>query len=588
MPSTPKKKTVSAKKAKAVKPAAPKKKPAAAKARKPKVASVKATKPAAPAKVEAAPAAKAQAVAVPDMETVVYRGAVPLRSFIGWVVLVIGAAVLIGVMASNLLVDQRLGQLVQDTATRVRLQDQGRTLAVAEWLAGVVRLSNGIENADIVKIFASDAAGYHVTDRQQAVAVQAQKPYMQQMLREFVAKNNLQGAQLVLPDGTMLLSEGVVSKALVEHRDVMKEVVAHRAGGILPLREAKDGIVMDVLRPIFGMSVQDANAPVVAVLWFSLPVSDKLGALTAATPLDRPGERTVLLQHADDHVDVVGNTSLATLNQSYSAFETNMTGDNHSVSVVRKSVVDGKPVFAAVRSIPGSPLMVMQEYDAEAALGLMNLYKPGIYIIMSLLMLILAALMLAVTLHLMGQRNKTRVKLLGQTMEALVRVVEARDPYLAGHHNRVARLSVQVGNTLGMGVGERATLYYAAQLASVGRLLVPGYVLVKKGRLTTAERKDVEDHVQQAVTILGDLEFDLPIVPVISQMYERVDGSGHPLGLKGPQMSRMSKVLGACDAYVAMTSDRAHRKAMSKADALGLMKNGAFEDEVVKAIRKVA
>src|SRR5207247_1081200 len=135
------------------------------------------------------------------------------------------------------------------------------------------------------------------------------------------------------------------------------------------------------------------------------------------------------------------------------------------------------------------------------------------------------------TLHLMGQRNKTRVKLLGQTMEALVRVVEARDPYLAGHHARVARLAVQVGNNMHLGVGERATLYYAAQLAAVGRLLVPRNVLAKKARLTGAERKDLEGHISHAVTILGDLDFDLPIVEVIGQMYEREDGSGHPNGL---------------------------------------------------------
>jgi HD-GYP domain-containing protein (c-di-GMP phosphodiesterase class II) len=156
---------------------------------------------------------------------------------------------------------------------------------------------------------------------------------------------------------------------------------------------------------------------------------------------------------------------------------------------------------------------------------------------------------------------------------------------LSGHHSRVARLAVAVGNRLELSVGERATLYYASQLASVGRLLVPRGVLVKKTKLTESERGELESHIDQAIGILGDLEFDLPIVPVISQMYEREDGTGHPLGLKGSEMTRMGKVLAACDSFVAMTSDRAHRKAMTKAEALKVMTGGAFASEVVNAIK---
>jgi HD-GYP domain-containing protein (c-di-GMP phosphodiesterase class II) len=247
--------------------------------------------------------------------------------------------------------------------------------------------------------------------------------------------------------------------------------------------------------------------------------------------------------------------------------------------------VDGKPVFATVRPITGTPFALLQEYSAKDALGIMVLYKPGIYLIVSLLMVILAALMLALTLHLMGQRNRTRVKLMGQTMEALVRVVEARDPFLSGHHSRVARLAVAVGNKMDLSVGERATLFYAAQLSSVGRLLVPRGVLAKKGKLSDAERAELEEHINQAVEILGDIEFDLPIMPVISQMYEREDGTGHPLGIKGEKMNRMAKVLGACDAYVAMTSDRAHRKAMTKSEAIKAMASGSFSGDIVAALK---
>ena len=145
-----------------------------------------------------------------------------------------------------------------------------------------------------------------------------------------------------------------------------------------------------------------------------------------------------------------------------------------------------------------------------------------------------------------------------------------------------------MGNTLKLSVGERATLFYAAQLSAVGRLLVPRDLLAKKSKLTQDERQQLEGHIQQATTILRDLDFDLPITGVIAQMYEREDGSGHPHGLKGCETSRMAKVLGACDAYVAMTNDRAHRKALSKSTALSSMDGGAFAPDILAALKDVA
>lgn len=522
------------------------------------------------------------AAATPDLEHVAYRGAVPLRAFVGWVTLVIGVSLLVGVLAASLLVNQRLGQLVQETSTRVELQGQGRSNVVSEWIHGVEQLSNGIENAEIVKLFVGDTNA----DAGMASAVMAQKPYMEQMLKEFVGKNGLLGAQIVMPDGRLLLSEGIVPEAIAKDRAAVEQVVKDGQGLIRPLRITPNGLVMDVLRPINAMAVNDARAPVLAVLWFSLPVGDKLSELVAATPLDRAGERTALLQRTDGKAQVVGRTALANLRDSYDVLASKLASGGEAVRLVQPSVVDGKPVFAVIKPVAGTPLVLLQEYSARDALGLMSLYKPGIYLIVSLLMIVLGALMLALTLHLMGQRNRTRVKLLGQTMEALVRVVEARDPYLGGHHTRVARLAVDVGNKMGLSVGERATLYYGAQLAAVGRLLVPRGVLAKKAKLSPAERKELEGHIDHAMRILGDLEFDLPIVPVISQMYEREDGSGHPLGLKGQQISRMGKVLGACDAFIAMISERAHRKAMTKGEALKAMGSGKFSDDVVGAIKK--
>ncbi len=530
-----------------------------------------------------------------EFQGVAYRGAVPLRAFMGWVSLIIISAVIIGVLSATVLVSQRLGQLVNDTAARVELQAQGRAATLTEWAAGSANMGKTIERAEIVRIFATESARLaspanapqmEGVSPDMIAAVMQQKPYMQQLFDEFVTRNGLNGAQLILPNGDVLLAAGTMPRKLPAN--AVQDVVRQSNGLILPVNitgeSTNTDVAMDVLRPITTIGADEKGA-VVAVLWYNLPVGEKIAGLLSATQLDREGERTALVQHVGEQAQVVGRNALANLPDSYSEILSRLAMGGDTVRVVQPSLVDSLPVFATLRQIPGTPFAVLQEYSAKSALGIMEYYKPGIYLITTLGMIVVAALMLALTLHLMGQRNRTRVKLLGQTMEALVRVVEARDPFLSGHHAKVARLAVQVGNRTGLGVGERATLYYAAQLASVGRMLVPQAMMAKKGKLTEAERQALEDHINQAVAVLGDIEFDLPIMPVISQMYEREDGSGHPLGLKAEKINRMAKVLGACDAYVAMTSDRAHRKALTKSEALKIMSGGAFSPDITAAIK---
>jgi len=354
-------------------------------------------------------------------------------------------------------------------------------------------------------------------------------------------------------------------------------------GGMLPLRTQGAHVVADVVAPVLALTNDESKAPVTALLWVTVPVGEKLADLMNAKETDRPGERTALLQAmSETQVAVVGVNMLAVIDESLPDLMTEFD----SGKAMSLSLVDNELTFATLRDVPGTPLYVLQEYKANNALALMNLYKPGIYTIVTLLVAVLGVLMLAFAIYMLAQRNKTRVKMLGQTMEALVRAVEARDPHLFGHHQRVARLAVKTANKMDLPVGERAALFYAAQLSAIGRLFVPADVLAKKGALTPKERSQLKEHVQQATDILAQIDFDLPIVPLIKQMYERTDGSGHPSGLKGDQISTMGRVLGACDAFVALTSERSHRKAFSAIKAADIMMDsGQFDPMIVKELR---
>jgi HD-GYP domain-containing protein (c-di-GMP phosphodiesterase class II) len=519
---------------------------------------------------------------------VAYKGAVPIKDFLLWLVLVVLAASAIGLLTAQMLVSQRFGQLVDETSTRVSIRAETRAQVVGEWLQGVQNQVDALALAETPRLFMAErlAPG---ADPELTAALQAQTPYLERWLQEFLGKQGASGVQLLQPDGAVVLQAGEQPDSMADLRPLVQQVQQTGKPMVLPLRSGSQTLSLEVLRPMPSMADESLSNGLVGVVWARFPASAKLQQLIAASPLDRSGERTALVQYSGDgavgtSAELVGKNTLQTLPGGYEALAKQFA-QGRALSL---SVVDEQPVFALLSPIAGAPLAVLQEYLADQALRMMRVYTPGIYVIVGLAVLVLGALMLALTLHLLGQRNRTRVHLLGQTMEALVRVVEARDPHLSGHHTKVARLAVLMGNILKLSVGERATLFYAAQLSAVGRLLVPRDLLAKKSKLTQDERQQLEGHIQQATTILRDLDFDLPITGVIAQMYEREDGSGHPHGLKGCETSRMAKVLGACDAYVAMTNDRAHRKALSKSTALSSMDGGAFAPDILAALKDVA
>lgn len=531
-------------------------------------------------------------------QALAYKGNVPLRSFIGWVLLVVLGAAIVGFLLAQMLITQRQNQLIDETATRVALQAQARANVVAEWLQGEVKVADNLAGTQLVRLFVAEMSRTPESPAVQTElgeALEAQTPYMQQVMKDFAIRQGAEAVHVITPNAQSVAGHGPLPSTLAGMPEALKQVVADGQGKILALRtgqtKTKDGdptVVLDMLRPIFQPSQEGTDTPVVGVLWVSLPVGSRLAGLVSVTPLDRAGERTALLQVVNAQAQLVGQSMLVGVNRPMSAIESQLNGGR----AITLSVVDGLKTFATLKPIQvtglATPYYILQEYQAKPALAMMALYKPGLYAIVGLATAVLAGLMLAQTLHLMGQRNATRVKLLGQTMDALVRMVEARDPYLSGHHARLARVVIKIGNSMNLPVGERAVLYYAAQLSAVGRLLVPRDLLAKKGKLTVLERKELEGHVQRAQDVLGALEFDLPVVPVIRQMYERVDGSGHPLGLKGPEIHRMAKVLGAADAFCALTSERSHRTALTHQDALEIMSKGGFDKEVLATLKKVS
>jgi PAS domain S-box-containing protein len=190
--------------------------------------------------------------------------------------------------------------------------------------------------------------------------------------------------------------------------------------------------------------------------------------------------------------------------------------------------------------------------------------------------------------ELVEQRRKHE-RLLRATVDALIRAIELRDPYLVGHTRRLQRFAVAVGVRLGMSEREVATLDLAACLSQVGKIFIPFDILTKPGRLSEAEMRMMRRHVEHALQVVGPIDFGLPIRDAIGQMYERLDGSGYPNGLVGEQITPLARILGVVDAFCALTEARSHRGRLSAGNALlHLAENAAWYDvNVVAALAAV-
>lgn len=187
------------------------------------------------------------------------------------------------------------------------------------------------------------------------------------------------------------------------------------------------------------------------------------------------------------------------------------------------------------------------------------------------------------------EEQRRRERGVQQMVTSLVRAVELRDPYLAGHSRRLAGFARAVAEELDAGATVIATVEIAANLSQIGKLAVPVEILTKPGRLDAEEVARLQGHVGHTAAILRDIDFDLPVLETVTQMHERLDGGGYPAGLAGEQVSLPARILGACDVFCARVEPRAYRGGIAPAEALAILEQNAtrYDAAVVAALRRV-
>ena len=162
-----------------------------------------------------------------------------------------------------------------------------------------------------------------------------------------------------------------------------------------------------------------------------------------------------------------------------------------------------------------------------------------------------------------------------KTIQAITTMAELRDPYTAGHQRRVAKLAAAVARELGLDDEQVQGVYLAAVIHDVGKVAVPAEILSKPGRLEKVEFQLIQTHSATGYNILKEIEFPWPIAQVVAQHHERLDGTGYPAGLTGPQILLEARIVAVADVVEAMASHRPYRPALGVEQALTEIRGGA-------------
>lgn len=173
----------------------------------------------------------------------------------------------------------------------------------------------------------------------------------------------------------------------------------------------------------------------------------------------------------------------------------------------------------------------------------------------------------------------------------LVKAVDLHDPYCVDHSSRTREVALSIAAELSLEKSRREALEMAALLANIGKLFLPREILTKMEPLSESENEMLKWHIEYTVDILKQLDFEGPVVKIISQKNEHLDGSGYPRGLQAPDILTESRILAVANAFVAMASARAYREGRPINEVLSILLQQCdqhYDRHVVAALFHIA
>ena len=179
-----------------------------------------------------------------------------------------------------------------------------------------------------------------------------------------------------------------------------------------------------------------------------------------------------------------------------------------------------------------------------------------------------------------------------ETMNVLIRAIEASDPYTSGHSLRVSAYSEAIAKELGLPQGKIDLIKSSALLHDIGKIGIDKNILNKNGKLEKEEFETIKSHPEIGATIIADLSYLSNISDIIRHHHERNDGKGYPDGLSHNNIPLETSILTIADSFDAMTTNRPYRHSLSLETALNEIKvnagtqfNPDIVDDAIKALR---
>lgn len=175
-------------------------------------------------------------------------------------------------------------------------------------------------------------------------------------------------------------------------------------------------------------------------------------------------------------------------------------------------------------------------------------------------------------------------------VQALACTIELKDPYTAGHQQRVTQLAGAICEVMGLASEQIERVRILGYLHDIGKIAVPGQILIKPGKLSEMEFDIVKTHAQKGYEILDKLSFGWPIAQAVYQHHERLDGSGYLQGLSGSDIIQEARILAVADVMEAMVFHRPQRPGLGIDQALeeiSTNKGILYDPEVVEACLKL-
>lgn len=188
--------------------------------------------------------------------------------------------------------------------------------------------------------------------------------------------------------------------------------------------------------------------------------------------------------------------------------------------------------------------------------------------------------------------NEDRERTYFETIAALALAVEARDPYSRGHSDRVCQWAVRIGRSMNLPEKDVLTIRDAARMHDVGKIGISDLILQKQdGPLSGEEYEIMKQHPVIGEKIVAPMKSFDHLRDPVRHHHEKLDGSGYPDGLRGDQISLLTRIITVADIFDALNEARPYRAAMPpekvKAEFESMVQRGLVDGLVVKHLFKV-